>query len=96
MSYLPINMLQTPRPETWAKSTNDWYSKSTVTTNNDICILFHTGHSFCGKIANGKRNGYGTYCWNDSSRYEGEFRDDKPYGEGTYYDATGYSQKVTN
>ena len=89
-------MLPTAIPVGWRANTNDWYLKSTLTTNNNVAILFYTGHTFCGMTVNGKRQGYGTYYWNDGSRYEGEFHDDMPCGEGTYYSSDGLSQKVTN
>ena len=37
----------------------------------------------------GKRDGYGVWKGPDGDMYEGEFRNDLVYGDGTYTDADG-------
>ena len=38
-----------------------------------------------GELANGKRNGYGTYYWNSGSRYEGNWVNDVRKGFGRFF-----------
>merc|ERR1712176_837876 len=41
------------------------------------------GGNFDRELINGKRNGYGTCCWNDDSKYEGHWKNDIKEGQGT-------------
>lgn len=38
--------------------------------------------TYIGNVKNGKKDGKGTFKWNDGSVYEGEWKDDKIYGQG--------------
>lgn len=37
-----------------------------------------------GEIRDSRRNGEGSYLWNDGSKYSGEWKDDQKHGEGTF------------
>ena len=41
-----------------------------------------------GQVENGKPNGQGTYTSSNGEKYEGEWKDEKPWN-GTYYDKDG-------
>ena len=52
---------------------------------------------YMGMLADGKKNGYGKYEYNDGTSHEGEFMDDKLYdGEGTikYPDGSIYEGRI--
>ena len=38
-------------------------------------------------------NGYGTYTWENGSKYVGEYKDGKKHGQGTYTFASGTVKK---
>ena len=43
------------------------------------------GTKFEGQVKEGKRNGQGTYTYPNRSKYEGDWKDDKPWkGQGVY------------
>ena len=41
-------------------------------------------HHYVGQYCDNKRDGKGTCYWNNGSWYEGEWKQDKMEGEGTY------------
>ena len=38
-----------------------------------------------GEFLQGKKNGKGTYFWNNGNRYEGEYLNDSKHGKGVFY-----------
>ena len=50
--------------------------------SNTEGITYSSGH-YIGDSKGGKKNGKGTFIWNDGSKYEGEWKDDKIEGNGT-------------
>lgn len=52
-------------------------------------VNFNNGDWYYGGIANGSRNGWGTYYWTNGNRYEGNWVADRRTGYGTIYYANG-------
>lgn len=48
-----------------------------------------------GELIDGKRNGYGTYTWDNGDKYEGEWKNDQRNGYGTYYYKNGTTASGT-
>ena len=46
---------------------------------------------YSGNFVNGKFHGQGSYTWPDGSKYEGPFEDNRPDGEGKYFDVENRS-----
>ncbi|MBO7507802.1 MAG: hypothetical protein J6T67_10535 [Paludibacteraceae bacterium] len=65
----------------------------TVKKVNPVYIIeYNRNWGFDGKVVNGKKEGYGVYNYQDGRKYVGNFVDDKPDGEGSFYDGTGKLQ----
>lgn len=52
---------------------------------NTYLMEFHPELGYTGTWKNGKRNGLGTYLWEDGQKYVGEWKDDLRHGKGTVY-----------
>ena len=57
-----------------------------------ICLLLFTSQVFALEECKGKYwdNCYGTYTWDDGTKYVGAWKNDKKHGFGTYTYADGY------
>lgn len=65
----------------------------TVNKINPVYIIeYNYKWGFDGKIVDGKKEGPGTYNYQDGRKYVGNFVNDKPDGEGTFYDVKGKIQ----
>ena len=53
-----------------------------------LCTI-STGSRYVGEYRDNKKNGQGTFYWNDGGRYEGEFKDGKYNGLGIYFNKKG-------
>jgi hypothetical protein len=50
---------------------------------------FKPNLGYWGEWKDDKRNGHGTYSWENGTRFEGQWKDDVRNGEGTFYLANG-------
>lgn len=58
---------------------------------NTYLMQFLPELGYTGTWENGKRNGVGTYVWEDGQKYIGEWRNDVRHGKGTVFFANGES-----
>ena len=67
--------------------------KSETSSAINNIILFKTENynngKYIGEFNNGKREGKGTYYFNDGERYEGDWKNNKQEGKGIYYYKNG-------
>jgi len=65
----------------------------TVNKVNPVYIIeYNYKWGFDGKIVNGKKEGYGVFNYQDGRRYVGNYVNDRPDGEGEFYDFNGKLQ----
>ena len=57
-------------------------------------INYGSGDKYVGEYKDGKRNGYGTYCFSIGAKYIGHWKDDKYNGHGTFYNNVSGSRYV--
>ena len=62
---------------------------------NTYLMQFLPEYGYSGSWENEKRNGFGTYVWEDGQRYEGNWKNDVRHGKGTVYFANGESLSGT-
>lgn len=58
---------------------------------NTYLMQFLPELGYTGTWENGKRNGYGTYVWEDGQKYIGEWKNDVRHGKGTVFFVNGES-----
>jgi 4-amino-4-deoxy-L-arabinose transferase-like glycosyltransferase len=58
---------------------------------NTYLMKFQPALGYWGNWENDKRNGFGTYVWEDGQKYEGNWKDNLRHGEGTVYFQNGES-----
>ncbi len=67
-----------------ASAENTQSAATLIKTNNKKVVNLADGR-YEGNWENGKRNGHGTYFFNNGNKYEGNWVNDKKNGHGTFY-----------
>lgn len=62
---------------------------------NTYLMKFQPELGYWGNWENDKRNGFGTYVWEDGQKYEGQWKNDVRHGKGTVYFKNGESLSGT-